>query len=216
MYGNMNFAKIADEFIVRGKIAQRDLFQLFYKANINNLNVRLKLFDTLVKSVVMYCSHIWGVAFPEKFKAFQCSYIRQIFKLPSYTRHWFLFLESICNRIELSLLKNTLRFYVKLLSKPKSSLMYECLQFLKTSECRTNMKFNWFRHLRTLLAKYDLEDLLENDLCTLTPEYLSTFKNKIWKRLEDTSNMFMQQIIDKMQCSNKNPSIQNIKNSLLY
>jgi hypothetical protein len=92
MYGNMNFAKIADEFIVRGKRAQRELFQLFYKANINNLDVRLKLFDSLVKSVVMYCSHIWGIALTEKFKAFQCSYLRQIFKLPSYTPHWFLFL----------------------------------------------------------------------------------------------------------------------------
>jgi hypothetical protein len=53
MYGNMNFANIADEFIVRGKRAQRELFQLFYKTNINNLDVRLKLFDSLV-----VCSHV--------------------------------------------------------------------------------------------------------------------------------------------------------------
>jgi hypothetical protein len=146
-----------------------------------------------------------GLKIPEKFKSFPFSCIRQIFKLPSYTPHWFLYLETMCSRIELSLLKNTLSFYVKLLSKPKSSLMYECLQFLKTSECRTNMKLNWFRDLRNLLAKYDLEDLLENDLCTLTLEYLSTFKNKIWKRLEDTSNMFMQQNIVNIQCSSKTP-----------
>jgi hypothetical protein len=137
----------------------------------------LKLFDSLVKSVVMYCSHIWGIAFPEKFKAFQCSYLRQIFKLPSYTPHWFLFLESMCTRIEISLLKNTLNFYVKLISKPRFSLMYECLDFLKMSESKSCMKLNWFRDLKTLLAKYELTDLLYNDSITPTPEHLLNLKH---------------------------------------
>jgi hypothetical protein len=69
MYGNMNFAKIADEFIVRCKRAQRELFQLLYKASINNLDVRLKLFDSLVKSSLVLFSHL-GYCLPRKVQSF--------------------------------------------------------------------------------------------------------------------------------------------------
>jgi hypothetical protein len=57
-YGKMLYGKVAEHFISKGKRAQRELFVIFYKAKIYNLEARLALFDSLVKSIVMYCYHI--------------------------------------------------------------------------------------------------------------------------------------------------------------
>jgi hypothetical protein len=115
MYGNMKYAQTADDFVSKGLQAQRELFNLYYEAKINNLETRLYLFDCLVKSVLLYCSHIWGVSVIHKFKMFQMQFRRRMFKLPSYTQHWFLMLESYSKYIEISFLKNILFFWTKIL-----------------------------------------------------------------------------------------------------
>jgi hypothetical protein len=119
----------------------------------------------------MYCSNIWEIAFSEKFKAFQCSYLRQIFKLPSYTPHWLLFLESMCRDIA---------------------------YFLKMSESKSCMKLNWFTDLKTLLDKYELTDLLYNDSITPTPEHLLNLKHTIWKHLDDITSKLQYNTAVKM------------------
>jgi hypothetical protein len=43
MYGRMIYSTTADDFINKGMQAQRDLFNLFYKAKINNVKTRLHL-----------------------------------------------------------------------------------------------------------------------------------------------------------------------------
>jgi hypothetical protein len=204
----MKYAKISDEFIAKGKRAQRELFSIFFKAKINNLDVRLRLFDSLVRSVVMYCSHIWGVQFIDKLINFQLSFLRQLFRLPSYTPHWCLRLESQCKRIEISFIKNVLYFYLKLLSKPDSSLLSQCLSFLRSTQHKLKVKHNWFRDVHNLLAKYELEDLLIMNVDSNLPSSLSLLKNNICNRLDVTVSKLEQEEIVKMQNSSKSPLYQ--------
>jgi hypothetical protein len=85
-HGNMKYSCTADSFVSKAMQAQQDLFNLFYRAKMNNIETRLYLFDCLVKSVLFYCSHIWGVSVFSKFKLFQMQFLRKLFKLPSYTQ----------------------------------------------------------------------------------------------------------------------------------
>jgi hypothetical protein len=61
MYGNMNYKQTVNDFINKGRTAEKSLFDLFSRANINSLESRLTLFESLVKSVLLYCSHVWGL-----------------------------------------------------------------------------------------------------------------------------------------------------------
>jgi hypothetical protein len=55
---NMNYNMCGGYFVQKSMQPQRDLFSLFFKAKINNLSVRLQLFDSLVTSVLLFCSHV--------------------------------------------------------------------------------------------------------------------------------------------------------------
>jgi hypothetical protein len=136
MYGNMKYSCTADSFVSKAMQAQQDLFNLFYRAKMNNIETRLYLFDCLVKSVLFYCSHIWGVSVFSKFKLFQMQFLRKLFKLRSYTQHWFLMMESQSKYIEIAFLKNLLSYWAKILTKPKTSLLRQCFDPSKLQKIR--------------------------------------------------------------------------------
>jgi hypothetical protein len=150
MYGHMLYKSTIDHFVSKGYQAQKDLFHIFFKARICNIESRLHLFDCLVKSVFLYCSHIWGVSVPHRIKMFQMQFLRKLFNLPSYTQHWFLMMESQSKFIEVSFLKNVLFYWTKILSKPKNSLVRNCYDALKLSKDKYSMKLNWYRDFSKL------------------------------------------------------------------
>jgi hypothetical protein len=125
-YSNMNYSCVGDYFVGKGMQAQKELFYLFYKSKINNIETRICLFECLVKSVLFYCLHVWGVSIFHKIKCFQMQFQRKLFRLPSYIQHWFLTMESQSKYMEISFLKNVLFFWTKIISKPAYSLVRNC------------------------------------------------------------------------------------------
>jgi hypothetical protein len=204
-YGKMLYAKTANDFLVKGKRAQRELFGLFYKANINNLETRLTLFDSLVKSIVMYCCHIWGINFIDKIISFQMSFLRQLFRLPSYVPRWLLRIESCCKNIEVSLLKNVLNFWCKIQSKPHDSLIFHCYEFLMGRVDNSKMKYNWCRYLMDMLKRYDCTSLINLKLDFSDAADILIFKSFLSKTLSNVHANLSQKSILDMQSSSKNP-----------
>jgi len=124
LHCNMSYSTIAKEMLNRGNRAIKDLFGIYYKGKINNLNVRINLFNSLqlVQSVAMNCCHVLGLSVVEQIKSFQMSYLRRLLKLPAFTPHYFLMLESQSVPIEIQLLKTSLCLLCKLVRRPEASL----------------------------------------------------------------------------------------------
>jgi hypothetical protein len=179
----MTYSRTADHFIAKGRQAKLELFNLFFKAKIYNLDVELSVFESLVKSVVMQCYHIWGVSFIEKLKSFQFSFLRQLFRLPHFTLHWFLLIESSCKKIELSFLKNLLMFWLKIKSKPKDSLISRCYDFLLLKKDNCKLKHNWVRDMMSVLNTYDCCSLLIDDFNVSDATEITIFKSQVSKYL---------------------------------
>jgi hypothetical protein len=194
-HSNMNYARTADHFISKGKCAERELFSLFYRANIHNLDSRLALFESLVKSVVMHCYHIWGVNFIEQLKRFSMGFLRRLFRLPLYTPRWFLLLESSCKRVELSLVKNILSFWLKIMQKPRDSLMYYCYEFLLSRKEDNRMKFNWCRDVMVVLEEYECISFAQEEIDVFDKPQCLIFKCHVSKCLTDINNRYTQTVI---------------------
>jgi hypothetical protein len=205
----MLYSKIADFFISKGKYAKRVLFSLYFKAKINNLDVRMTLFDSLVKSIVMYCYHVWGINFVDKLISFQMYFLRRPFRLPSYTPRRFLLIESCCKRIELSLVKNVLFFWLKIMCKPKDSLIVKCYDFLMENKDNSRMKFNWCRDMMNFLAAYECESLVKTKIDPSNESEILLFKCNAAKSLSVMNEKLSQRVLVKMQSSVKNPLYQN-------
>jgi hypothetical protein len=108
----------------------------------------------------MYCSHIWGVSQLPLIKSFQVQFLRQMFKLPNYTPHWFLFLESQCRHVETYFTKNTRNCLLKIKFKSSNSLILICLEALINTKSKPKMKCNCYRDVETLLDNHKLTDII--------------------------------------------------------
>jgi hypothetical protein len=201
----MKYATDAQHFINKGMQAQLDLFGLFVKAKIMNIDVGLKLLESLVKSVIEYCSHIWGVSQIQKIKSFQMQFLRRLFRLPKYTQHWHLIPESLSKPIEISFLKNVSFFCTKIMARPKSSLTRLCFDYMRLSINKPKMKLNWFRDVSKLFEQYDCVELLDLDHTLQGNFTLSEASSSIVRKLDLVKNKCTENMIMRMKESKKMP-----------
>jgi hypothetical protein len=212
MYRIMSYGNVCNFFTSKALQAQRDLFSLFFRAKISNLDVRLHLYESLVKTVLFYCSHIWGVSQLDKIRLFQMQFMRRRFCLPKYTPHWFLMLESQSKPIELCFLKNLLFFCSKIMCRPKESLISKCYDYLRSTSSKANMKLNWFREVSNILKLYDCEDILDaEESIGLENFSISAVRSLILHKIENAKNSIVQSLIIQMQNSKKNTVYKNIR-----
>jgi len=65
-YGKIDYNEMCNNFVNKALVAEKNLFSLFYKSKIKTLDSRIKLFDSMVKSVLMYCSNIWDISVTQR------------------------------------------------------------------------------------------------------------------------------------------------------
>jgi hypothetical protein len=118
-------------------------------------NCKLRLFESLVKSVLMYCSLVWGVFTAHSFEVFYNDFPKYMLSLPRFTPNWFVHLETQCKRIEISYVKNIALFLCKIMSREKSSLIFQCFNELRKTESKLKMKWS------NLFSKHNTSHLLE-------------------------------------------------------
>jgi hypothetical protein len=211
LYGNMNYGQTCNDFIQKAKGAQTQLFSLFYKSRIKTLDSRLRLFQALTKSVLMYCSHLWGIDFCHRLVVFEINFLRYLFGVPKHTSQWFLRLETQINSIEATLIKNALYFWFKILQKPKQSLLRNCLHGLVQQVSSDKFKFNWFRSLKLCLAKYDCDKMLISDPEPNDLENIGKLALEINKTINTINNKIREQNIVSMQNSTTMANYQTIR-----
>lgn len=212
MYGNMKFKQTVTDFINKGRTAEKSLFDLFRRANINTLDTRLMLFESLVKSVLLYCSHVWGLKGIDDFRGFYVSYLRKLLRMPRYTPHWFLMLESQCKKIEISFLKSLLTFWAKILTRDRNSLIFKCYEHLRLTTKREKMKLNWYRDFYNTLQAYDCIKLIDvYGHLDLNQFNCHEYKRTLCQCLEELQGRMIESDIIRMQKSSKMPYFKIIK-----
>jgi hypothetical protein len=160
-YHNLNYKETCSDILRKAKVAEKNLFSVFYRAKIKTFSSRYKLFDTLVKSILMYCSSIWGTNQVNTFNVFQNKFLRKLFCLPNKTPNWFLRLETHSISLEVTYINRLLKFWLRILRHPSNSLVKDCYLALKSCAHKTTVKYNWYRDLESLLDKWDCRHLLE-------------------------------------------------------
>jgi hypothetical protein len=190
-YSNMKSQTTCNDFIVKGRNAERLLFELYWKAKIDSLESRLTLFV---------------------FSSFQFSFWKKLFRLPRYTPHWFLSLESQMKKIEVSFIRNVLIFWTKIMCRKRDSLVFKCYEFLRQTKNKPSMKQNWFRDFYNLLESYDCSDIVSSfgELC------LENFNSHECKRaitviLGKLNCKMVESDLARMNNSKRMPNLKQIK-----
>jgi len=170
-FSDMNYEHVGNHFIQKGKKALGNLTSVFKRAKINTIGTRICLFNSLVKSVTMYCSNIWGVTQLNTIERFHNDFLKQLFWLPRFTPNWFVRLETKCDSIVTSVIKNIVTYCIKIFRKP-NTLIKACFDQLKLKHFSNCNKYNWYTDVDNIMRKYcnlgidDLEVMFNtNTLC---------------------------------------------------
>jgi hypothetical protein len=100
----------------KGRIAEKNLFDVYRKAEIATFTSGYKLFQSLVNSIIMYRSTMWGTTTPqiEKFLIYQNKFLRKLFCLLNKTPAWFLRLETNVKTIQVVYVNRLLKFWLRI------------------------------------------------------------------------------------------------------
>jgi hypothetical protein len=158
---SLDYTKTCAEFISKAKRAENHLFSIFYKSSIQTFNSREALFNSLVKSVLMYCSFIWGPSNVDLLVKFQLNFLRRLFWLPKKTPNWFLRLETCTTSVEISFIKNLLYFLLKLTNRNEGSALKTCFYALKQQNNNRASAKNWYNQVSNVLNNYGCNEIIE-------------------------------------------------------
>jgi hypothetical protein len=145
-YYNLNYKETYNDILKKSRVAEKNVFDIYRKAKLKTFTSRYRLFESLVRSVLFYCSSIWGLKQIDCFIIFQNKFLRRLFSLPNKTPSWFLRLETNATCIEVTYIRILLRFWSRIICSHQDSLVKDCYIALKRCAGRQTIKHNWYRN----------------------------------------------------------------------
>ncbi|OXA61812.1 LINE-1 retrotransposable element ORF2 protein [Folsomia candida] len=196
----------------RAKIATAatKVWDICRKSRVPPIDTHLKLFNSLVKSTLLYASPIWGWGQEETAEKAQSSFVRKLLRLPPTTPAYFCRLESGVTKIQLQIFKATLDFWIKTV-KNSTSLTFSCLkeqfkwyEYRDTNSTIYSSKYCWAAKIVETIIK--LSDLSYQSL--LSHDELSPLRNVMIAKYAD---ILHQQDLDRCRLSNFIPLYQYLR-----
>jgi len=210
-YSNFNMADACQNFISKAKNAENLLFSLMYRSKIKTTHSRLTIYKSLVKSMLSYCSTIWGIDCINRLEIFQNNFLRRLYRLPKIASKWFIRMETGCESFVVSYIKNILNFWKRIVNKPSNSLIYNCYIKLKETCNYKGMKHNWYKSLLRVLNDYKLSETLD---ITNDDLELSTIPSQISQCVSKLKDDLLLLDIERMKASKSNPFYADTKKNI--
>jgi hypothetical protein len=209
-YSNLNTSYVCAHFIKKAKIGENQVFNVMWRYKLKTLDSRMKLYHTLIKSLLTYCSAIWGIDHTDKLEVFQNNFLLRLLNLLKKSPNWYGRLETNRYSIEVEYVKNVLHLWKRLIFRPRNSLIYECYNQLRSQYDNLKMKCNWYRSFSELSVKWNCTELLEIESSNEETDYLCV-KGRINVLIDKIRTHSQQLDILKIQSSSSIPMYQNIK-----
>lgn len=155
--------------------------QLLYSVNPNTLHPATKLFNSIVKSTLLYASEIWADGYNDMLEPVQAMYFKSILGWSNKTPDYIVRLELSLTKLEVEVLKRKLNWWSKLLKMSVNRLLYKCYQMMLTKH-RLNpnsSNLNWVSRLHSTFQDLGFNDIFEAQDADL----IELWKNSILDRL---------------------------------
>jgi Reverse transcriptase (RNA-dependent DNA polymerase)/Endonuclease-reverse transcriptase len=146
-------------------------------SKMKNWESRMKIFNSISMSVLLYSSSVWSPRFLQEIEKFRIAFLKKLLKLPKCTPAYLVRLETGEDNLEYKMMIFCIRLWIKILKMPDERLPKICLKALIARDNHPNnvLKYNWATQIRMWLAKYNYEHLwVDQD-----PEKISENLNNI-------------------------------------
>ena len=176
------FTKAANELISKAKYACANTLTLCKKIGISSWKVFEKLFQSLVRSILLYASPIYAIRYLQDVERVQSLYIKRILNLPHCTPDYALRLEVGVSHVGVLIFKQTLNWIIKLMSMPDNRYPKICFlrQLSLNSSSKILSKYSWVKQIREnffdLISENFNSNSLASGLLNRKNELINTYK----------------------------------------
>jgi hypothetical protein len=156
-----NFTQHTIKATNKSLLASNSMWPILTKANISTMNTRFKLFDSLVKTVLLYAAPIWAPSQEDLIERIQSNFIRKILHLNPMTPGYILRLETGRRPLSLNIFKNTLRFWFRCMAMPENRTTKQCYLALINTKSNS-LRNNWAFKMQETLHSIGLSSVWES------------------------------------------------------
>lgn len=147
--------------IAKANAATGTAINILCKGKSNSWKSRTYLFQSLVKSCLLYCCPVWALRHGDQLEKVQMNYYKRLLCLPRTTPNHLIRLETDQLKLSFNILKSTLHWMFKISNSAENSFLYLCFatlvnySVLKPGE----IKYNWFSQAKECLKCISIDDL---------------------------------------------------------
>ena len=199
---NANWFNAQKQIAERGGFSLYKLFSLFSKVELPVSN-KCKLFDTLVASVLNYGSEIWRYHAGKEVENVHIKFMRQILGVRKSTNLSGLYGEL--GRIPLFIFRkiHMIRYWVKILQSPETSLVKRVFNILRTDTDNANShgNKNWAFHIKHILDSHGLsffwihQDTIPIRLETIQTRIIDQYKQSWYTNINNSQRLLSYSMI---------------------
>lgn len=119
---NLSWEKHFKEKVKSAKLAINSVWSKFLDSRKVPLSSKLMCYNSIIKSIVCYCSQVWGFNASNTVESAQTCFIKKLFRLPQNTPNYVLYLETYFSKIYFHTALININYLIKLLSLPAHRL----------------------------------------------------------------------------------------------
>ncbi|XP_043287106.1 uncharacterized protein [Venturia canescens] len=151
-------------FMSKAKIALGTIWGPMITAKVKNWNARIKLFEAVVKSTLLYASNIWGLRHYQELDKIQLQFYKSLLAVPQCTPGYLIRLETGSTTISIGIIKKAMLYIKKILQMKQTrypKIVLDQLIALDLADNNRN-KYNWFSNLKETINRVGTSDILNN------------------------------------------------------
>lgn len=192
----------------KASTAVGSVMHILGKSKTNSWQTRMKLFQSIVKTSLLYCAPVWSLNYLDHVERAQNKFFKRLLSLSRSTPGFMIRLETGSLPIAYHVLKTTLSWIHKIENMADDRYPKACLNQLIYYDSRAiNIKkFNWFTQIKNIINRVDLTNIGDFPTC---------LKNKgaIKEILGKFRNYFFEQDIKSLQESKYSNTLFLINNN---
>jgi len=159
------FKKESEAAIRRVSSQTGAVWDIFTKSKIESWEGRMKLFDSICQSSLLYACESWAPYYERTVESVQMKFLKHLLNLPRNTPNYIV--RSECNRppIMMTIFKYVLRFLVKVLRMSEDripKICYNKLRDIDSQNINIDPKYNWCKKIRIMMEGVGCMDVWDS------------------------------------------------------
>ncbi|KAI5743687.1 hypothetical protein M8J77_021086 [Diaphorina citri] len=204
------FSENVKKFINKTMGAISTVNSLWARTKTYNWEANKIVYNSVIKSILLYGAEVWGVRYLEELEKPQVKYLKSLLYLPRNTPNYIVRKETGMSKMGQEIIKRAINWLINIKEMEEKRLPKIC--FLKLQEMAvanpTATKYNWVAQVRQIFTKLDCLEVYEAE----DPKIIKVQVDSMIEKIQESNRMEDKRRIEVSSYSNVYKNLTNLDN----